>query len=62
MDTTTSTNFLEFAESAFKEEIDIDEDGNTIKRLTCSLCDFKNQNLGGMKRHIHASHKPPAQE
>ena len=58
MDTTQSTNLLEFAEGSFKEEVHIDLEGKQTKTLNCSLCDFTNHNVGGMKRHILGSHKP----
>ena len=47
-----SSNLLEFAEGSFKEE------GKQTKTIYCSLCDFMNHNVGGMKRHILGSHKP----
>ena len=54
---TQTLNILEFVEKHFYEEVDIDIDGNPSKKFQCNLCDFKNSDKGGMKRHIHARHK-----
>ena len=54
---TQTLNILDFVEKHFYEEVDIDIDGNPSKKFQCNLCDFKNSDKGGMKRHIHARHK-----
>eukprot|EP00092_Neocalanus_flemingeri_P108326 GFUD01139114.1.p1 GENE.GFUD01139114.1~~GFUD01139114.1.p1 ORF type:complete len:117 (+),score=13.45 GFUD01139114.1:75-425(+) len=50
-------NMIEFAENAFSDEVNIDIEGKPSTKFNCNLCDFKNANRGGMKRHIHASHR-----
>ena len=54
---TPTVNLLEFAENAFTEEVDIDIHGKSSYRYACNICDFKNSDKGGMKRHIHARHR-----
>ena len=53
-----TVNLLEFAESAFTEEVNIDIENKTSKKFSCNLCDFKNKDKGGMKRHITNKHRP----
>jgi hypothetical protein len=55
---TPTVNLLEFADSAFTEEVNIDIEGKPSNKFSCSLCVFQNADRGGMKRHIHARHKP----
>ena len=53
-----TVNALEFAENGFTEGVNIDIQGKASNRYACNLCDFKNTDKGGMKRHIHAKHRP----
>ena len=52
-----SMNLLDFAERGFVEGVSVDFEGKSTTKYSCNLCDYKNKDKGGMKRHIHAKHR-----
>ena len=52
----SAENLIDF-ENSFVEEIVSTNGDAVIKKLKCNLCDFKNTDKGGMKRHILRMHR-----
>ena len=44
-------------ETAYSEIVNISLDNSVSKKFHCNLCDFKNNDKRGMKRHVTTKHK-----